>query len=128
MGSNAFFLGACHVYGFLPKAIYDRDLLIGFTCFGYRNEHERYELISIMLGHQFQGKGYGIPILKMVVDETIQLFDCKEIYLTVIHNNEQAKRIYEKIGFRPTGEIEKTHHDEWVYCLKLTNQALLKYR
>jgi diamine N-acetyltransferase len=120
VGSNSFFLGACQVYRFVPRAIYDGDTLIGFTCFGYRNENKRYELISVMLGHSFQGKGYGVPVLKKVVNEMITMFDCKEIYLTVIHNNEPAKRIYEKVGFMPTGEIEKAHHDEWVYCLKLT--------
>ncbi|WP_240050764.1 hypothetical protein [Metabacillus litoralis] len=31
VGSNVFFLSTCHVYGFTPKAIYDKDTLIGFT-------------------------------------------------------------------------------------------------
>lgn len=119
VGSNAFFLGACQVYGFVPRGIYDDQTLIGFTSFGYRKEHNRYELISIMLGHKYQGKGYGVPILKTVVEEMIETYKCKEIFLTVIHNNENAKRIYEKVGFKPTGEIEKGHHDEFVYCLKL---------
>ncbi|MEI4831640.1 GNAT family protein [Bacillus sp. FJAT-53711] len=119
VGSNAFFLGACQVYDFIPRAIYDNQTLIGFTSYGYRKEHKRYELISIMLGHQYQGKGYGTPILKAVVDEMSELYKCKEIYLSVIHDNESAKRIYEKIGFKATGEIEKGHHDELVYCLKL---------
>ncbi|MFC3885817.1 hypothetical protein ACFOU2_21015 [Bacillus songklensis] len=44
VGSNAFFLGACQVYGFVPRAIYDNNTLIGFTSYGYRKEHKRYEL------------------------------------------------------------------------------------
>ncbi|WP_313897773.1 GNAT family N-acetyltransferase [Bacillus litorisediminis] len=119
VGSNAFFLGACYVYGFVPRAIYDNQTLIGFTSFGYRKEHQRYELISIMIGHQFQGRGYGLPVLNAVIDEMVKMYNCKEIYLSVIYNNDRAIKVYEKRGFKPTGEIEKGHHDEPVYCLKL---------
>jgi diamine N-acetyltransferase len=120
VGSNTFFLAACQVYGFTPKAIYDDHELIGFTSHGYNIEHERYELISIMLGHQYQGKGYGVPILKLVLDEMVNTYQCKEIYLSVIHDNERAKQIYEKVGFKPTGKVEQGHHPEPVYCLQLS--------
>lgn len=117
VGSNVFFLAACQVYGFTPKAIYDNETLIGFTSHGFHKETNRYELISIMLGHAFQGKGYGMPILNAVIEEMIEMYDCAEIYLSVIYNNEAAKRIYEKAGFKPTGEIEKGHHPEPIYKL-----------
>ncbi|WP_271755166.1 GNAT family N-acetyltransferase [Cohnella sp. JJ-181] len=119
VGSNAFFIGACHVYGFTPKAIYDNETLIGFTCYGYRREHGRYELVSMMLGHQFHGRGYGVPMLKAIINEMVEVFSCKEIYLSVIHDNARAIGICEKVGFRPTGDIEKGFHDEPIYCLKL---------
>ena len=119
VGSNAFFLGVCQVYGFTPRAIYDNDTLIGFASYGYRREHSRFEMISIMLGHQYQGKGYGTQALQAVIDEMVERLDCREIYLSVIHDNEKAKKSYEKLGFKPTGEIEKGFHDEHVYCLKL---------
>ncbi|WP_289140274.1 GNAT family N-acetyltransferase [uncultured Brevibacillus sp.] len=119
VGSNAFFLGACQVYGFTPRTIFDDEILIGFTSFGYRKENERYELISMMIGHQFQGKGYGVPIVTAIVKEMADTYNCKEIFLTVIHDNQKAIRVYEKVGFTPTGEIEQGHHPEFVYCLKL---------
>lgn len=84
MGSNASFLAVCQVYKFTPKAIYDTETLIGFT---YNPETERFQLISIMLGHQYQGKGYGTASLKLVVEDMKKQYDCKEIYLTVIHDN-----------------------------------------
>lgn len=120
VGSNAFFLGACQVFGFTPRAIYDNETLIGFTSHGFRKEHGRYELISMMLGHQFHGKGYGKPIVQAIVNEMVEKYNCKEIFLSVIHDNERAIRVYEKVGFRPTGEIEKGFHDEPIYCLKLS--------
>jgi diamine N-acetyltransferase len=45
--------------------------------------------------------------------------NCSEIYITVIHDNDRAIRMYEKAGFIPTGEVEEGHHPEPVYCLKL---------
>ncbi|QTH45261.1 hypothetical protein J4772_13125 [Cohnella sp. LGH] len=65
VGSNAFFLAVCQVYIFTPKAIYDSETLIGFTCHGYNPETD------------------------------------------------------EKIGFFPTGEIEKAFHEEHVFKLIL---------
>ncbi|WP_338036887.1 GNAT family N-acetyltransferase [Metabacillus litoralis] len=69
-------------------------------CHGYRKEHERYELISFMIGYKFQGKGYGVHVLQAVIDDMINMYDCKEIYLSVIVNNDRAIRLYEKLGFK----------------------------
>ena len=45
----------------------------------------------MMLGHQYQGLGYGIPVLKAVIDSMVQTYKCEEIFLSVIHDNERAK-------------------------------------
>ncbi|SIE62388.1 Spermine/spermidine acetyltransferase [Mycobacteroides abscessus subsp. abscessus] len=72
-----------------------------------------------MIGHQYQGQGYSGPVLKAVIDEMAESMECSEIYITVIHNNDKAIKMYEKAGFVPTGEVEEGHHPEPVYCLKL---------
>ncbi|KAF0816566.1 MULTISPECIES: hypothetical protein [unclassified Cytobacillus] len=64
VGSNAFFIALASVNGWTSKAIFDKEILIGFTTHGLDRDHDRYELVSLMLGHQFQGKGYGIPAIK----------------------------------------------------------------
>lgn len=119
VGSNAYFLGLCHVYSFLPRAIYHDDTLIGFACHGFDPDTERYELVSLMLGHQYQGQGFGSPSIKLVIDEMINLYQCEEIYLSVIHDNIAAIRLYEKAGFEPTGEVEQAFHAEPIYKLKV---------
>ncbi|WP_338030707.1 GNAT family N-acetyltransferase [Cytobacillus citreus] len=105
----------------MPRAIYDGETLIGFASQGLNKETERYELISLMLGHAFQRKGYGLPILMAVIDEMAEMYPCKEIYLSVIYNNKAAIHLYEKIGFKPTGEIEEGHHPEPIYRLDMND-------
>ncbi|MFD1737412.1 GNAT family N-acetyltransferase [Bacillus salitolerans] len=85
----------------------------------FKSSMKRYELISMMIGHQFQGMGYGVPALKLVIQDMTTTYGCDEIYLSVIHNNVRAIRTYENIGFKPTGEIEEGHHPEPIYCLKI---------
>jgi diamine N-acetyltransferase len=120
VGSNAFFIAYASVKGWINRAIYDGDTLIGFATHGLDDKNNRYEMVSMMLGHAFQGKGYGKPALKAIIDDMVNEYDCKEIYLTVIPFNESAIRVYKALGFEPTGEIEKAFHDEHVYCLKLS--------
>jgi diamine N-acetyltransferase len=120
VGSNAFFIAYASVKGWINKAIYDGDTLIGFATHGLDDKNNRYEMVSMMLGHAFQGKGYGKPALKAIIDDMVNEYDCKEIYLTVIPFNESAIRVYKALGFEATGEIEKAFHDEHVYCLKLS--------
>lgn len=120
VGSNTFFLALCQTYGFTPKAIYNGEQLIGFASYGLHPETNRHEMVSMMLGHQYQGKGYGVPALKLVLDAMIKELKCEEIYLSVIHDNVRAIATYEKLGFKPTGEIEEGHHPEPIYCLKLS--------
>ncbi|KAA0546261.1 GNAT family N-acetyltransferase [Bacillus sp. BGMRC 2118] len=117
VGSNAFFIAMGSVYGFVNRAIYDGDTLIGFASHGLDEESNRYEMISIMLGHKYQGKGYGKATLQLVLEEMIEMYKCKEIFLTVIPENEDAIRVYEALGFKNTGEIFKAHHDELVFKL-----------
>lgn len=119
VGSNAFFIAFASIKGWISRAIYDGETLIGYTTYGLDKSSNRYEMVSFMLGHQYQGKGYGKKALSLVIDEMIERFNCKEIYLTVIPENENAIRVYKALGFEPTGEIEKAFHDEHVYCLKV---------
>lgn len=119
VGSNTFFIALARVKGWVNRAIYDGDRLIGFATHGFDDENNRYEMVSIMLGHQHQGKGYGKASLKAVLDEMAEMYGCKEIYLTTAPGNEPAIRVYEKLGFKPTGESFKAFVEEHVYRLEV---------
>ncbi|MCZ8542338.1 GNAT family N-acetyltransferase [Psychrobacillus psychrodurans] len=91
VGSNTFFLAGCQALGLNPRAIYFRETLIVFATHGLNKETEKYELICIVLGHSFQGKGCGVTILKAVINEMAEMYTCKEIYLSVIYVNFSKK-------------------------------------
>ncbi|WP_010175811.1 GNAT family N-acetyltransferase [Bacillus coahuilensis] len=114
-----FFIAISSVNGWTNRGIYDGDALVGFATHGYDKGNKRYEIGSVMLGHEFQGKGYGKSAIQLVVEEMIEQYNCDEIYLTVIPENESAIGAYKKMGFERTGEIFTASHDEHVYKLNI---------
>lgn len=59
------------------------------------------EIISIYFLPEYMGKGYGRLLLQAVVDELGKMgFD--NVFLWVLEENQNARRFYEKCGFRQT--------------------------
>lgn len=101
--------------GWVPRAIYDDELLVGFTMFGYSNELSGYEICRLMIDYKFQGQGYGKKAIKIVIDDMINRFKCGEILLTFHPENNKAKMLYESVGFKDTGRVIKHFVDELIY-------------
>lgn len=91
--------------GWVIKAIEHEGELIGFTMFGFDEEEDFYELCRIMIAKEHQNKGYGTEAIKMIIEEMKKRFGCKEIYLSTDPQNARGIHVYEKVGFRATGEI-----------------------
>jgi RimJ/RimL family protein N-acetyltransferase len=60
-------------------------------------------LASIYLDTPFHGRGIGTQVIQIVIDEARR--DCKAVTLDVVKIN-PARRLYERLGFRTTGEDE----------------------
>ena len=58
-----------------------------------------------MIGKQHQGKGYGEQALRLAIDFQIKQ-GAKVIHLSHQTNNYGPSKIYQKLGFIYTGEIE----------------------
>ena len=71
-------------------------------------------LCRFMIDVDCQGKGYGAQALPVVLEEMYQKYGRRELYITVEQANERAVRMYEKFGFRFTGEVD---WDEAIYVL-----------
>ncbi|OPA73822.1 diadenosine tetraphosphatase [Paenibacillus selenitireducens] len=102
--------------GWITKAIYSEDTMLGFTMYGYSEEDNRFELCRIMIDYKFQRQGFGRKALSLIIKEMSKNKECSEIYLSFDPENHSAKKLYEEFGFGKTGKIVD---DEVLYCLKL---------
>ncbi len=82
---------------------------VGFAFFGLWEERGNVPLLCrYMIDVDCQGRGLGAQALPLVLDEMYTLYGPMEIYLTVEPENVRAVRLYERFGFRPTGEFDCT--------------------
>lgn len=97
------------------KGLYDEDLLVGFTMYGYSDELEGDELCRLMIDYHFQGKGYGKKALELIVGEMKKQTTDSRILVCFQPDNLHAKKLYERFGFKDTGRTIRGNVDELVY-------------
>ncbi len=114
--SNAFsLLQAAYDPAWTCRLILSDGKPVGFAFFGLWEERGNVPLLCrYMIDVDCQGRGLGAQALPLVLDEMYALYGRGEIYLTVEPENTRAVRLYERSGFRPTGEFDCT---EAVYVL-----------
>jgi diamine N-acetyltransferase len=89
-----------------PLAIYAGDDLVGFAMFGRDDETGNWWLMRYMIDAQHQGRGYGTAALPVLVDVMVKRTGCGEIFLNYSPGNDVARRLYARMGFVPTGEVD----------------------
>ncbi|PQZ57612.1 GNAT family N-acetyltransferase [Bacillus sp. MYb209] len=101
---------------YIPFAIYDRDLIVGFIMHAFVQETtDMYWINGFIIDKKQQGKGYGKAALREIINLIKNRFkECKEIRLTVHKENVSAKKLYERYGFQPLGH---DYDGEQVYRL-----------
>jgi diamine N-acetyltransferase len=87
-------------------AIYAGDDLVGFAQFGRDDETGRWWIMRYMIDARHQGRSYGTAALPLLIDLMIERHGCGEIFLDYSPGNDVAKRLYARMGFIPTGEVE----------------------
>ncbi|MDL2220418.1 GNAT family N-acetyltransferase [Eubacteriales bacterium OttesenSCG-928-N14] len=99
-----------------PFGIYNDEDLVGFLLLMYHPKKKEASIWRMMIAQQHQGKGYGTQAMKLAIDLVQKDGRFDAIYLDYVVGNERAKHLYEKMGFRETGEIED---DEVIMKLQL---------
>ena len=106
VASNALSIAQSKIQkGWITKAIYDEDIMIGFTMYGFCYEHSFYEICRLMIDYKYQGKGYGRKALGKVIEEMKSFKDCNEVFLSFDPENKIGKKLYESFNFKATGRI-----------------------
>lgn len=88
-----------------PFAVYEDDALVGFVILDVDEEERCLVLWRIMFPEEHANKGYGTQAIKQIIDLARASGKFDSIILTYKPENAIAKHVYEKIGFKPTGEI-----------------------
>ena len=105
--SNAFSLvQAAYEPNWECRLILDGETPVGFVFFGLWEEKQAPLLCRYMIDVDQQGKGYGNRALPLVLEEMYALYGQRDIYLTLERENARAVHLYEKFGFRSTGEFD----------------------
>ena len=99
---------ASHGRNWQPVGIYDGPVMVGFAMYGFfwwpYLPLGRLWLDRLLIDETFQGRGDGSAALSGLLDRLQQEYRCRRIYLSVIRENSTAITMYEKFGFRFTGE------------------------
>lgn len=66
--------------------------------------------IGVGLHQDSRGRGIGTELMKTIIQQGRDVLGCKVAELSVYEPNSVAKRLYEKSGFRVTGNIPKGCH------------------
>lgn len=103
-----------------PVGLFDRETLVGFAMYGYffweYFPHGRLWLDRLLIDARFQGQGYGRSAVSHLLERLSREWPKKPVYLSVIHGNDRAVRLYESFDFHFTGE--KDIHGEDIMVRK----------
>lgn len=88
-----------------PFGIYAADHMVGYVMVIYDQDVPEYDIWHMMIDKEEQGRGYGSKALDEVLEyiRTKPFGDSNRIALTCNKNQPIARRLYEKKGFRATG-------------------------
>lgn len=101
-----------------PYLIYDGDVMIGTFYISYTpDSKDNYWLGGFFIDTKYQRKGYGKKSLTQIIEFVKTKHQKSEqLYLTIVHSNHIARKLYESFGFKTDGKVNK--YDEVIYCLK----------
>lgn len=88
-----------------PFGIYSEDTMVGYVMVIYDYDIPEYDIWHMMIDEKYQGRGLGTAALEacLAYIGTKPFGDSGRVCLTCSKFNGAALRIYEKMGFRPTG-------------------------
>jgi RimJ/RimL family protein N-acetyltransferase len=91
-------------FGIIEKSTGD---FIGFTSLTGIHWINRTGQYSIVIGEEYQNKGYGTEALNLIIDYAFNNLNLRKIVLEVAAFNESAIKVYLKNGFKEEGRLKK---------------------
>ena len=95
------------------------DIYIGLTAFARWDSDEEIPIEDrwtwfdeFFLDEKYQHLGYGKELVNLILQKIEEIYHPKFIILSVCNDNEPAKHLYKKIGFKETGLVYLKESDE----------------
>lgn len=89
------------------KMIYADDKAVGMVLYYDLPEFKGYDIAQLFIDKEYQGRGYGSEAMKQVIELMRNDGKYKDIYLCYIEGNEAACKLYTKLGFHHTGDVDE---------------------
>ena len=90
-----------------PMAIHAGGTPVGFTLYGqFEEDKGDYWIARLMVGKDYRRKGYAENAMRLVIED-MRSAGASEIFLSLVPGNDQARRLYYKLGFEDTGRVEE---------------------
>ncbi len=105
VASVAYYLNLCH-YGedWRPLALYQDGEVVGFAMWGYDAEEESHWIGGLVIGAEYQGRGYGRAAMEALLDYLAAQPGYRQAALSCEPENTAARSLYASLGFVETGE------------------------
>ena len=86
--------------------IYADETPVGMALYYDIDELNAYDFSQLFIDERYQGNGYGIQAAELILQRMTEDKKFNKVVLCYIEGNEAARQMYEKLGFRPTGEAD----------------------
>lgn len=86
-------------------AIYEKEEPVGFVLFDFWKD--QWWISRFMIAKEHQGKGMGKAAMVKLITYMKDKYRPKDIFLSIVPENTAAQKLYEKVGFVDTGEMEE---------------------
>ena len=85
--------------------IYNDETPVGMAL--YYDFEDAYDFSQFFIDERYQGRGFGYTAAEMIIQRMRAdgVFD--KVILCYVEGDEAAKRLYLKLGFRHTGEVDE---------------------
>ena len=81
---------------------------IGNVKIDFHDKNANVSELGLLIGNKnYWGKGIGYEACKLAIDYGFNEMHLRKIYLAVYENNLNAKKLYEKLGFKLEGTLRK---------------------
>lgn len=70
---------------------------------------------ALVIRSDFQGVGYGQAAMRELLRTVFTDYGIHKVFLIVDPNNERARHVYEKVGFKPEGVLREEYFRDGVY-------------